>query len=59
MKVALHAGMEPKQIIEVLFQTVFYLGAPAMVLGLKVANEVLGPEIKEMLEQKEQQNSNQ
>jgi 4-carboxymuconolactone decarboxylase len=30
-----------------------------MVLGLKVANEVLGPEIKEMLEQKEQQNNNQ
>jgi len=59
MKVALHAGMKPKQIIEVLFQTVFYLGAPAMVLGLKVANEVLGPEIKEMLKQKEQQNSNQ
>ena len=58
MKVALHAGMTPKQIIEVLFQTVFYLGAPAMVLGLKVANEVLGPEIKEMLDQKAQQNNN-
>ena len=58
MKVALHAGMKPKQIIEVLFQTVFYLGAPAMVLGLRVANDVLGPEMKEILKQKEQQNNN-
>lgn len=47
MRVALHGGMSPKQIIEALFQTVFYVGAPALVLGLKVANEVMTPYLQE------------
>ncbi len=57
MKVALHAGLTPKQIIEALFQTVFYIGAPALVLGLKAANEVLGPHMEEMLANETQKNS--
>lgn len=46
MRVALHGGLSPKQIIEALFQAVFYVGAPAMVLGMKVANDILGPHIE-------------
>ena len=43
MRVALHAGVTPPQIIEALFQSMFYIGAPGMVLGLKAASEVLAP----------------
>lgn len=43
MRVALHAGVSPAQIVESLFQIMFYVGAPGMVLGLKVAGEVLAP----------------
>lgn len=50
MRVALHGGLSPKQIIEALFQTVFYIGAPALVLGLKAANEVLGPHMNGTVE---------
>jgi len=39
MRVALHAGVTPSQIVEVLFQSMFYIGAPGMVLGLKVASQ--------------------
>ena len=46
MRVALHAGLSPAQIIEVLFQSMFYIGAPGMVLGLKVASEVLAPHME-------------
>ena len=36
MRVALHAGVSPQQIVEALFQSMFYVGAPGLVLGLKV-----------------------
>ena len=46
MRVALYAGLSPQQVIEALFQSMFYVGAPALVLGLKVASEVLGPHME-------------
>jgi alkylhydroperoxidase/carboxymuconolactone decarboxylase family protein YurZ/catechol 2,3-dioxygenase-like lactoylglutathione lyase family enzyme len=48
MRVALHAGVTPSQIVEVLFQSMFYIGAPGMVLGLKVASQVLAPHMEAM-----------
>jgi alkylhydroperoxidase/carboxymuconolactone decarboxylase family protein YurZ/catechol 2,3-dioxygenase-like lactoylglutathione lyase family enzyme len=48
MRVALHAGVTPQQIVEVLFQAMFYVGAPGLVLGLKVASEVLAPHMEAM-----------
>ncbi|MFZ5493255.1 MAG: carboxymuconolactone decarboxylase family protein [Pseudomonadota bacterium] len=48
MRVALHAGVTPQQIVEVLFQSMFYVGAPGLVLGLKVASEVLAPHMEAM-----------
>ena len=48
MRVALHAGVTPSQIVEVLFQSMFYIGAPGMVLGLKVAGQVLAPHMEAM-----------
>jgi alkylhydroperoxidase/carboxymuconolactone decarboxylase family protein YurZ/catechol 2,3-dioxygenase-like lactoylglutathione lyase family enzyme len=48
MRVALHAGVTPQQIVEALFQSMFYIGAPGMVLGLKVASEVLAPYMEAM-----------
>ncbi len=48
MRVALHAGVTPQQIVEALFQSMFYIGAPGMVLGLKVASEVLAPHMEAM-----------
>ena len=46
MRVALYAGARPDQIIEALFQAMFYVGAPGLVLGLKVASEVLAPHVE-------------
>ena len=48
MRVALHAGVSPQQIVEALFQSMFYVGAPGLVLGLKVASEVLAPHMEAM-----------
>lgn len=48
MRVALHAGVSPQQIVEALFQSMFYVGAPGLVLGLKVASEVLAPYLEAM-----------
>jgi alkylhydroperoxidase/carboxymuconolactone decarboxylase family protein YurZ/catechol 2,3-dioxygenase-like lactoylglutathione lyase family enzyme len=48
MRVALHAGVTPQQIVEALFQSMFYVGAPGLVLGLKVASEVLAPHMEAM-----------
>jgi len=46
MRVALHGGLRPEQIIEALFHAMFYVGAPGLVLGLKVAGEVLAPHLE-------------
>lgn len=42
IRIALHAGVTRQEIVEALFQSIFYVGAPGFVLGLKVAGEVFG-----------------
>lgn len=48
MRVALHAGVAPEQIVEALFQAMFYVGAPGLVLGLRVASEVLATHMERL-----------
>ncbi|MDI3261772.1 MAG: carboxymuconolactone decarboxylase family protein [Fulvimonas sp.] len=42
IRIALHVGVTRQEIVEALFQSIFYVGAPGFVLGLKVAGEVFG-----------------
>ena len=53
LRVALYAGMSPRQIVEVLFQAALYVGIPSMVFGLKVAMEVLEPYMREIANREE------
>lgn len=40
IKVALHAGVTPVQLVELMFQAAFYVGIPALGMGLQVAKDV-------------------
>jgi alkylhydroperoxidase/carboxymuconolactone decarboxylase family protein YurZ/catechol 2,3-dioxygenase-like lactoylglutathione lyase family enzyme len=60
IKVALHAGVTPVQLVELMFQAAFYVGIPALGMGLQVAKDVFQAAERKKMEAKrmaEQDNS--
>lgn len=52
LRVALHAGMTPEELVEAMFHAAFYVGVPALAMGMRVAGEVFAAAQKKKEEEK-------